>query len=594
QFNLGIIFRTHERFSSKRALSHSLLEKAAESGIGEAQYYVGLNYLEGNEVSIDLDKARENLFKSSEQEHKFQYLAQYELGKIYFLGNGIDRDIEKARPLLESSAARGCKEAQYLLSVLYGAEEKENVFSPKSLEFLKKSAEQGYPQAQSDYACRLFDGIGVPRNYPLALKMFRLSAEAGIVASLENLAILHLSHDSKLTDPILGKEYLLKAIEKGSVLALRFLAYNYKTGEFLERNLGESLKYYRMASERGDADSTCAIAEFFLNGIEVEKDVHEGIRLYNLAYEQGSLPALFELACIYLSGTDGVPKDEKHGFELLKKAVEGGEPNSQFMYGMYLRNRRSEDRNLDLKKSFELIESSAKSGYRASQFLLGSIYEYGDEVVAQDLRESLYWYKEAFYNGSQEAAVTLGTWYLFGKGVEQNSENALKFFLEAAKSGTVEAYYLIWVVYELDNAKISMNLSTAFNWLCLAVEHGYTPALVKFGILLYEGLYINQNRADAFVIFEHTAKYNDPDSLYYLSLYYENGEVVSQDDEEALRLLTASADLGLHKAQIALGFRYLNGRGVTKDTEKANFLFKCAANQGDKWAQELVEQLKNK
>ncbi|MDR2353483.1 MAG: SEL1-like repeat protein, partial [Deltaproteobacteria bacterium] len=593
QFNLGIIFRTHERFSSKRALSHSLLEKAAESGIGEAQYYVGLNYLEGNEVSIDLDKARENLYKSSEQEHKFQHLAQYELGKIYFLGNGIDQDKEKARPLLESSAASGYKEAQYLLSLLYDSEVTgEDTYTKSSL-LLKKAAEQGHSQAQLDYGVRLFRGIGVPQNVPMSLKMFRLSAEAGNDDALVNLAMLHLGKYPKLTDALLGKDYLLKAIEKGNVRALCELAYHYKTGKFLEKNLGESLKYYRMASELGDGDSICAIASFFLNGIEVEKDVDEAIRLYNLAYEQGSLSALCELGVFYYHGKDGVPLDKKLGFEMIKKAADAGDADAQYMYGLILREKNNEVIDLDLKKSFELLELSAKSGKSYAQFTLAHIYEFGDEVVAPDFSKALYWYQEAAKMNLENAMVKLGLFSAVGEGMEQNFGNALNFFLEAAKRGSVEAYYLIWQIYELDKDNRYINFNVAMKWLSKAVKSGYKPAIIRLGIMLHEGLFVEQDRSTAYIFFEHVAKYNDPETLYYLSLYYEKGEVVFQDDEKALGLLSASADLGFHKAQVALGFRYLNGNGVTQDKEKAIFLFKCAAKQGDKWAKELVAQVEN-
>lgn len=81
------------------------------------------------------------------------------------------------------------------------------------------------------------------------------------------------------------------------------------------------------------------------------------------------------------------------------------------------------------------------------------------------------------------------------------------------------------------------------------------------------------------------AKKGDPQALYDLATYYEDGRGVSQDRKKAVELYETAAKKDHLEAQYYLGVIYGFGRGVAVDDVKARRWFKTAAERGHKMAQ---------
>jgi len=71
----------------------------------------------------------------------------------------------------------------------------------------------------------------------------------------------------------------------------------------------------------------------------------------------------------------------------------------------------------------------------------------------------------------------------------------------------------------------------------------------------------------------------DATAQYYLGLMYDNGDLVVQDDKQAVFWYRKAADQGEARAQSNLGTMYVQGRGVTQDGEQAMFWYLKAAGQ---------------
>ena len=65
---------------------------------------------------------------------------------------------------------------------------------------------------------------------------------------------------------------------------------------------------------------------------------------------------------------------------------------------------------------------------------LGWMYANG-EGVEQDKEEAVKWYRKAAEQGNADAQNTLGVMYDKGEGVEQDKEEAVKWFRKAAEQG---------------------------------------------------------------------------------------------------------------------------------------------------------------
>lgn len=69
--------------------------------------------------------------------------------------------------------------AQHVLGLMYKNGEGTTINNPEAIKWAQKSADQGYPQAQSSLAKMYEVGKGVPKNNAIALKWYRKAAEQG-------------------------------------------------------------------------------------------------------------------------------------------------------------------------------------------------------------------------------------------------------------------------------------------------------------------------------------------------------------------------------------------------------------------------------
>lgn len=84
---------------------------------------------------------------------------------------------------------------------------------------------------------------------------------------------------------------------------------------------------------------------------------------------------------------------------------------------------------------FDELSFNAQTGDADSQNRIGEMYYYGDEVE-QDLDQAVYWFKEAAKQKHADAMYNLGVCFVNGEGVEKNKTTGLGFIRQAAKLGS--------------------------------------------------------------------------------------------------------------------------------------------------------------
>jgi TPR repeat protein len=84
---------------------------------------------------------------------------------------------------------------------------------------------------------------------------------------------------------------------------------------------------------------------------------------------------------------------------------------------------------------FDELSFNAQTGDAESQNRIGEMYYYGDEVE-QDLDQAVYWFKEAAKQKHADAMYNLGVCFVNGEGVEKNKTTGLGFIRQAAKLGS--------------------------------------------------------------------------------------------------------------------------------------------------------------
>ena len=198
------------------------------------------------------------------------------------------------------------------------------------------------------------------------------------------------------------------------------------------------------------------------------------------------------------------------------------------------------DAALEIDRQAELLNAD-------EQLDLGDNYYFG-RGVEQNYEEAAGWYLRAAEQGDARAQTSLGYLYYRGYGVEQDHEEAAWWYRRAAEQGDPRAQNSLGNMYQ-NGEGVVLDAVEAASWHHRAASQGYVAAQYNLGHSHYWGL------------------------------------GVDQDCEEAVRWYRLAAERGDARAQGQLGYMYYGGCGVERDREKAVWWYRQAAEQGDPWAE---------
>jgi TPR repeat protein len=170
------------------------------------------------------------------------------------------------------------------------------------------------------------------------------------------------------------------------------------------------------------------VAQMYATGFCQEKDIAESLKWYRKAAEQGHAEAQNWLGMCYLNGW-GIAKDHKSAVEWLKKAAEQGNALAQFNLGVCYENGNGVEKNYS--EAVKLYRKAAEQGDALAQCNLGICYFKG-WGIAKDHKSAVEWFKKAAEQGNSDAQYWLGICYYKGIGVARNYQTAGKWFRESA------------------------------------------------------------------------------------------------------------------------------------------------------------------
>lgn len=250
-----------------KTFSKELLKKA-EAGDAKAQLQLGGAYQEGRGIEKNRYLALEWIKKSADQGYP---RALAILGQRYFLGDGVEKDEKKALALIEEAAVKGLAEAQFDFSALLTDKKK----YPEAYGWIKKSAEQGFPQGQY-YLGQLYErGQGCQPDQQAAIFWYK------------------------------------KAADSGNVEAARKLGAIYNYGKGVEKNESEAIHWYQKAGKLGDTNAAFAIKAIW-EALKLEQDLPEDKRKMLRKSQQELGRRLSEM-----ERTGRIPKPDPSKYEIL-------------------------------------------------------------------------------------------------------------------------------------------------------------------------------------------------------------------------------------------------------------------------------------
>lgn len=110
--------------------------------------------------------------------------AQFNLGQAYKLGRGVPLDPALAESWFRKAALQGHPQAEdnYGFALFQAGRKAE------AAPWLEKSVRRGEPRGQLVLGTMLFNGDGVPRDYPRAYALMTMASQAGLKSASETLA----------------------------------------------------------------------------------------------------------------------------------------------------------------------------------------------------------------------------------------------------------------------------------------------------------------------------------------------------------------------------------------------------------------------
>lgn len=256
----------------------------AEAGDGEAQFRLGLLYLNSMDSPTDVATATERFRAAATA-----FLATNKTGMATI--PHAAPDASKAMKWLSRAAEQGHKYAQPLLADQYRSGKGGQKNMPEAIRWYKASAENGNEWSAYELAMIYVNGeSGVTKDALEGAKWYKQAAEAGIVWAQYELATLYdksnlLPHDFKQ-----AAYWYEKAAAQDHDWAEYGLAYLYYTGRGVEKDYATAMKWFQLAAERGNPESQYMVGYMLSEGLGCERNNFEAGKWLFLAVKTQGKP----------------------------------------------------------------------------------------------------------------------------------------------------------------------------------------------------------------------------------------------------------------------------------------------------------------
>ncbi len=191
------------------------------------------------------------------------------------------------------------------------------------------------------------------------------------------------------------------------------------------RDLNKAYFYLSLLEKYNDNWILSKLADEYCNGVYLEKNIEKAKELYKKSGTPYDLARLFMLDKSDESINQilsRITKKKKPGFNK-NVDVKIAEDNRYYILNSSY---------LDPCLAFNNILKAAKEGLFLAMLIVCGYYEKGFGTK-KNSKKAFYWYKRCALRGDKFSMKKTADMYLLGKGVEQNKEEALKFYEAALK-----------------------------------------------------------------------------------------------------------------------------------------------------------------
>ena len=160
-----------------------------------------------------------------------------------------------------------------------------------------------------------------------------------------------------------------------------------------------------------------------------------------------------------------------------------------------------------------------------------------------------------------------------------------------AEAGDKTATRQLAEAYYLGREGVEQNFEEAARWYLKLAQQGDLRAQTTIGLMYSRGYGVKKDPQAAHRWWSFAAAANDPGAQYNLALSYAKGDGVAQDYSQAAQWYSKAAERTHVQAQFNLGMLFYEGKGVARDPVRAYYWVKVASLQGDELAEKTLKRI---
>lgn len=407
--------------------------------------------------------------------------------------------------------------------------------------------------------------------------------------------------DAKLNDFKKAEQILLSESQRGNVLAVYDLGKLYSTDKLGERNEEMSIAKYTQAlqgflqiepnSKKIKPYIQYRIGKMFCYGLGTEQDYEKAFEWFERSAKQKNKFAQFSLANLYYYG-NGVEKDLSQAFLWYQRSSSQGQPYAayyiaqMYRYGEYVTkdNDTAQRYYQQALSGFLKIESDDMADDDLF-YKLGQMFKLGLGTDS-DVTKAIEYFRRSAEMNNKNGLFEYGKALLIGEHIPQNTDSAVKLLEKAVKLKNRNAKRFLALEY-ISGEHLEQDIEKGIALLTECADSGDVIACYRLGKIYLQGEIMSQNldKAEKYLLLAEDSEYTQ----YALAKLYLQEE--KYDIQKAVNYFENCAAKN-HWASYQLGRIYLFGaEGFTKDKEQAIEWFTKSANDGNEYAQAMLDDI---
>ena len=406
---------------------------------------------------------------------------------------------------------------------------------------------------------------------------------------------------SKLEDFQKAEQLLLTESKSGNVLAIHDLGKLHSTDKLGAKDEEKSLRYYSEAlkgflevepsSKKLKPYVQYRIGKMFCYGLGTEQDYEKAFEWFERSAKQKNKFAQFSLANLYYYGS-GVKKDLSQAFLWYQRSSSQGQPYAaysiaqMYRYGEYVTkdNDTAQRYYKQALSGFLKIESDDMANDDLF-YKLGQMFKIGLGTDS-DVTKAIEYFRRSAEMNNKNGLFEYGKALLIGEHIPQNTDSAVKLLEKAVKLKNSNAKRFLALEY-ISGEHLEQDIEKGIALLTECADSGDVIASYRLGKIYLQGeiMFQNLDKAERYLLLAEDNEYVQY-ALAKLYLQEEKYEI-----QKAVNYFGRSADKN-HWASYQLGRIYLFGAAeLTKDKEQAIEWFTKSANDGNEYAQAMLDNI---